>query len=135
MNNFVERRKILPHEAVFHDATKKLCPTTFAVTVNAVTPSGGALLLSEVLYDTSGTDDGLEWVELYNNDTVAIDLSSFSLGNGGTDYTASVVQLSGTIQPGATFVVGGPTSSGPPIRTLRCGTVAPCCASTAAGTI
>ena len=83
-----------------------------SITVNAVTPSGGSLLLSEVLYDVSSTDDGLEWVEIYNNDTVAIDLSGFSLGNGGPTYTTSLVQLSGTVQPGATFVVGGPTSSG-----------------------
>ncbi|MCP3961439.1 MAG: DNRLRE domain-containing protein [bacterium] len=82
-----------------------------SVTIDAVAPSGGDLLLSEVLYDVGGTDDGLEWVEIYNNDTVAIDLSGFSLGNGGTDYTTSLVQLSGTIQPGAIFVVGGPTSS------------------------
>ena len=64
-----------------------------------------------MLYDLSGTDDGLEWVEIYNNDVVAIDLSGFSLGNGGPDYTTSLVQLSGTVQPGATFVVGGPSSS------------------------
>ena len=81
------------------------------VTVDAVAPSTGDLLLSEVLYDVSGSDDGLEWVEIYNNDSVAIDLSGFSLGNGGTAYTTSLVQLSGTIQPGDTFVVGGPTSS------------------------
>ncbi len=81
------------------------------VTVDAATPSAGDLLLSEVFYDADGADDGLEWVEIYNNDSVAIDLAGFSLGNGGTDYTTSLVQLSGTIQPGATFVVGGPTSS------------------------
>ncbi len=77
-------------------------------------PIGGAagdLLLSEVLYDVGGSDDGLEWVEIYNNDTVAIDLAGFSLGNGGTAYTTSLVQLSGVVQPGETFVVGGPTSS------------------------
>jgi len=81
------------------------------VTVEPASPSGGSLLLSEVFYDPSGTDDGLEWVELYNADTVAIDLSGFSLGNGGLDYTTTLVQLSGVIQPGETFVVGGPTSS------------------------
>ena len=75
------------------------------VTVDAVNPAGGDLLLSEVLYDVSGTDDGLEWVEIFNNDTVAIDLSGFSLGNGGPDYTTSLVQLSGTVQPGETFEV------------------------------
>ncbi|MEM7584043.1 MAG: endonuclease [Acidobacteriota bacterium] len=84
---------------------------TISLTVTAVQPGNGDLLLSEVFYDPSGNDDGLEWVELYNNDSVAIDLAGYSLGNGGTAYTTSLVQLSGIIQPGETFVVGGPTSS------------------------
>ena len=81
-----------------------------SVTVNPASGSSD-VILSEVLYDVSGTDDGLEWVELYNRGTSAVNLSGYSLGNGGTVYTTSLVQLSGTIQPGATFVVGGPTSS------------------------
>ena len=84
---------------------------TVDVTVEAVGGGGGNLLLSEVLYDVAGTDDGLEWIELYNNDSVTLDLSGFSLGLGGVDYATKVVQLSGSIAPGATFVVGGPTSS------------------------
>jgi beta-lactamase superfamily II metal-dependent hydrolase/PKD repeat protein len=69
------------------------------------------LLLSEVFYDAEGGDDGLEWVELFNPGTTAVDLAGYSLGNGGDDYTYSKVQLEGFIAPGATFVVGGPTSS------------------------
>jgi|GEM_PF-1422480 len=68
------------------------------------------LLLTEVFYDHSSGDDGFEWVELYNNSAESIDLSSYSLGNGGTDYTYSKVQLTGTIAPYSTFVVGGPTA-------------------------
>ncbi len=82
----------------------------------SATPAGGggggsSLILSEVLYDAAGSDDGLEWIEIYNAGSSAVDLSGYSLGWGGSDYTYGVLQLSGTIQPGATFVVGGPTSS------------------------
>jgi beta-lactamase superfamily II metal-dependent hydrolase len=73
-------------------------------------PPPAGLILSEVFYDRSGTDDGYEWVELYNSGTETIDLSSFSLGNGGTSYTSSKVQLSGSVDPGETFVVGGTSS-------------------------
>ncbi len=69
------------------------------------------LILSEVFYNSTGTDDGNEWFELYNGGGQAIDLSGYSIGNGGTDYTYSVVQLQGTIQPGGCFVVGGPNVS------------------------
>ncbi len=71
----------------------------------------GSVLLSEVLYDPTGADGDLEWVELYNPGTAAIDLSELCLGAGGDDYTTSQLQLSGSIAAGSTFVVGGPTSS------------------------
>ncbi len=71
----------------------------------------GVVILSEVFYDPSGSDSGYEWVELYNAGTAAVDLSGYSLGNGGTSYIYSQVQLSGVIGPGQTFVVGGTFSS------------------------
>ena len=70
----------------------------------------GDLILTEVLYDVSSTDDGWEWVEIYNRGTSTVDLSAWSLGNGGTSYTWSTVQLSGTLAPGQIFVVGGASS-------------------------
>lgn len=71
----------------------------------------GSVLLSEVLYDPSGADGVLEWIELFNPTGSAIDLSELCIGGGGGDYTGTLVQLSGSIGAGATFVLGGPTSS------------------------
>jgi len=68
------------------------------------------LWISEVMYNPTGTDDQREWVELFNAGTTAIDLSTWSLGWGGADYTTGVLGLSGVINPGAYFVVGGPVS-------------------------
>lgn len=73
--------------------------------------AGDHLILNEAFYDAVGSDTGLEWIELYNPTDQAIDLSGYSLGNGGSDYTYSKVQLSGTITPGACWLIGGPTSS------------------------
>ena len=70
-----------------------------------------SLMISEVLYDASSSDGGKEWVELYNGTHSPIDLSSYSIGGGGNDYTNSQLQLAGTIPPGGCWVVGGPTSS------------------------
>jgi beta-lactamase superfamily II metal-dependent hydrolase len=71
----------------------------------------GAIVLSEVMYDPSGADGGLEWIEIYNASAATIDLSGLSIGAGGGDYTNTQVQLEGTVDAGETFVVGGPTSS------------------------
>lgn len=78
---------------------------------SAFTVGVGDLLLTEVMYDPNGSDGGLEWIEIYNATGSAIDLANVSLGAGGGDYTNTVVQLDGVIAAGATFVVGGPTSS------------------------
>lgn len=72
-------------------------------------PSSGELILTEVFYDAASTDNGYEWVEIYNPGSTAVDLSGWSLGWGGSDYTDNA-QLAGTVQPGQTFVVGGDLS-------------------------
>jgi|GEM_PF-5856687 len=69
------------------------------------------LLLSEVFYDAVGGDNQLEWVEIANTTLNPIDLSGYSLGYGGTDYTYGTYQLAGTIPGRGCWVVGGPTSN------------------------
>ena len=74
--------------------------------------AGDHVILSEVFYDAAGSsDNGLEWVELYNPTSSAIDLSEYSLGNGGDYYTYSRVQLTGTLAPNSCWVIGGPASN------------------------
>jgi phosphatidylserine/phosphatidylglycerophosphate/cardiolipin synthase-like enzyme len=72
---------------------------------------GDHVIIGEVFYDAVGGDNGLEWVELYNPTRTTIDLSHYSLGNGGIDYLYSRVPLSGLLPGGACWVVGGPTSN------------------------
>jgi len=69
------------------------------------------LVLSEVFYDAPGSDDDLEWVEIYNGGFSTIDLSTWSLGAGGGDYLNTTHQLVGSLDPGDCFVVGGPNST------------------------
>jgi len=69
------------------------------------------LILSEIFYNSTGTDDGNEWIEIYNNSDQAIDLSGYSIGYGGANYTIGTVQLQGTIAARGCFVVGGPNVS------------------------
>lgn len=68
------------------------------------------LILSEVFYDAPDKDDEREWVELYNAGRTAVDLAGYSIGAGGEDYTKTLISLIGRVEPGRTFVVGGPRS-------------------------
>lgn len=86
--------------------------TPTATPMPTATPAAmGTLSLVEVLYDVVGSDDGFEWVMLQNTSTVPVDLSTWSLGAGTSAWTYTVAQLSGSVAPGACFVVGGPSSS------------------------
>lgn len=78
------------------------------VTVSDAPPR---VLLAEVFYDPAGTDDQLEWVRLYNDGSVPVDLTGWSLAWGGTSWTYGKMDLSGTIPPRSCFVVGGPQST------------------------
>jgi hypothetical protein len=71
-----------------------------------------ALVISEILFDPSGNDNGTEWLEIYNRSSTTIDLSAYSLGWGNDTYTQGTFVLpSFMLAPGATFVIGGATSN------------------------
>jgi hypothetical protein len=75
------------------------------------TPVGG-LVISEILFDPAGNDNTTEWVELYNRSAAPIDLAAYSLGWGRDAYDDGTHVLpSFLLAPGATFVIGGPTSN------------------------
>jgi len=79
-------------------------------------PPIGPLIISEIFLNSSAGDDGNQWVELFNRSNRVVNLKSYSLGNAGNasnglNYTESLVQLSGTVEPHSFFVLGGPKSS------------------------
>ncbi len=55
-------------------------------------PSAGVIVISEVLYDTPGTDSDEEWIELFNAGGSTVDISGWTItdNNGtGSTYTYS----------------------------------------------
>jgi hypothetical protein len=68
-------------------------------------------LLVEVVYDPMGNDNNEQWVKLFNACPAALDLADYSLGWGGVDYTLGTLDLLGTLDPSACFIVGGPNSN------------------------
>jgi len=60
-------------------------PTNTPTPTFTATPSGPQYpLISEVFYDTPGTDSNEEWIEIYNPTSSAIDLSNYKLGDEET---------------------------------------------------
>jgi len=76
----------------------------------AATPIG-KLFLSELMFEPSGGDNGSEWIEIYNADSAAVDLSQYVLRWGRNNLANSVALSSVMLAPNSTFVIGGPNSN------------------------
>jgi hypothetical protein len=65
-------------------------------------------VISEVMFEAVGGNNGEQWIELYNGSGTPVNLDLYSLGWGRNDYTQGTVQLSGSIAVGDTWLIGGP---------------------------
>ncbi|MEK7071654.1 MAG: lamin tail domain-containing protein, partial [Patescibacteria group bacterium] len=54
----------------------------------------GALVINEIMYDLkNGSDDGREWIEVYNNSDASVDLSTFKFFEADTNH--KIVSVAG----------------------------------------
>ncbi len=71
----------------------------------APTSAHASVLLTEIMYDVSGTDTGREWVEITNTGSSSIDISAFKFFEANTNHTLSVVQGGGVLAAGASAII------------------------------
>lgn len=92
-----------------------LCSAFAALSLAALpSASAGALpLLSEVLYDATGSDDGAVFVEIYGVPGTALDGWSVEGVNGADGAVTVTLSLSGSIPEDGVFVVADAGASGP----------------------
>jgi len=66
------------------------------------------VVIDEVYYDPTSTDDGQEYITLYNKKSYAIDLEGWEIEWGGTDFTYNSLTLGAgvTISAHDTLVIG-----------------------------
>ncbi|WP_218110079.1 thrombospondin type 3 repeat-containing protein [Oligoflexus tunisiensis] len=67
--------------------------------------------LTEVFFDPSGDDVGLEWIEIMNTSGRDLDLAEYAIGAGGQNYANLRYQLKGILPAGGCVVIGGPKST------------------------
>lgn len=65
-----------------------------------------ALIISEIMANPFGSDNGHEWIELFNDSASSIDLSGLTVSiNGGADIGVSSVQSGTTLQPNSYAII------------------------------
>ncbi len=68
-------------------------------------PALGAVQITEVMYDVSGTDTGREWFEFTNTGDSSIDVSGYKFFEANTNHALAAVSGSGVVQPGGSAIV------------------------------
>jgi hypothetical protein len=66
-----------------------------------------AVVINEVNYNPSGTDDGYEWIELYNNGTVNEQLQGAQILSGGASFALQYTLPAFILRPGRFLLIGG----------------------------
>lgn len=66
----------------------KIIRTIFIITI-ALSPiiTNAKIIINEIMYDPEGTDTGREWVEVYNEGTTDVDLTTMRLNENGVNHT------------------------------------------------
>lgn len=100
-----------------HDAHARPRPTAWGLLVAASVfalpvPAGAGALISEVLYDASGSDDGQIFVELWGPAGLALETFVLEGVNGSNGAVGPVVELSGSIPDDGLFLVADARSDG-----------------------
>ena len=64
------------------------------VSVLFLSSAASALMITEIMYDLPGSDSGNEWIEVYNNESVSVNLSGWKFYEAGVNHGLSL--LNGT---------------------------------------
>ena len=63
------------------------------------------IVVNEIMYDLDGSDDGREWVEIFNGGSEQTDLSGWKFYENDTNHSLNLIQGGSIIQPGGYAVI------------------------------
>ncbi len=71
---------------------KKFCMVVWICIVFLIARSADAIVINEIMYNPDGTDTGREWIELYNNEALDVDISEWKLYENDVNHGLTVSQ-------------------------------------------
>ncbi len=77
----------------------------FSLFVLAPAGASANVQITEVMYHPSGTQSGREWIEVQNNNSSSVDISTYKFFENNTNHTLSLLAGSGVLSPGSFAVI------------------------------
>ncbi|KKU94134.1 MAG: S-layer-like protein array protein [Candidatus Jorgensenbacteria bacterium GW2011_GWA1_48_13] len=68
------------------------------------------IIINEIMYDLPGADTDREWIEIFNNGTTTVDLSSWKFFESNTNHSLALVRGSVNLPPGGYAVIAASTT-------------------------
>jgi len=82
----------------------------YSFTTTSGGSGSGTLVLSEVFYDTPGTDSDEEWLEIYNGTSNTIDLGGYTITDNNGTGSSYTFPGGSSVAPGSHFTVASNTT-------------------------
>ncbi len=82
----------------------------FAIPTAKAVATTGNIIINEITYNPSGSDEGHEWIEVYNNDTVEIEVENWKFYENGINHGLTKIWGVTTLQPGGFAIIADNTS-------------------------
>ena len=77
----------------------------FSFLLIVTTVCANDIVITEIMANPSGTDGNREWIEIYNNDIVSVDMTGWKFFEAGSNHGLSLSQGSLTLAPGDFAVI------------------------------
>ncbi len=84
---------------------KKKAGVCLVLMMFGITTVFAQVIITEIMYDTPGTDTKHEWIEVYNNGNEAVNLSNWKLKEGGTNHNLAWVKGTSMLTAGSYAVI------------------------------
>lgn len=80
-----------------------------SLSINKPAPQFYPVLINEIMYNPQGSDDGREWIEIFNKSSSTIDLTEWKFSESGSDHGLTLKQGDKNIYPDSYAIISNNT--------------------------